>query len=345
MNTSKRILIVGIDWLGDVIFSTPVIRAMRKKYPNAFIAYSTASRCLDVLKNNPYLDELIAYDEKPFLLNIAGNARFVQRLRQLKFDEAWFLHRSSTRAFLTRVAGIPNRIGYAHTKRDWLLTQRQVMPRDVSHRIDIYLGLLRGSGIACDGREVDFFINDDDRTLWEKQKSRTPLADGRPYVVFHPGGNWDLKRWPIDSYRRLASFFKVKGIRVVVCGTAKEAALAGVLADSASPKDVVSLCGETSIRTLACLIEESLLIISNDSGPIHLAAALGTPLVGLFGPTSPEDTGPVSRGRAVLLQKRLGCEIPCYFEKCHHRVCLDRLSPEEVMEAAEGILTKAVSVK
>ena len=338
---SPRILLVGPDWMGDVLFSTPLVRALRKAYPDAFLGYSTNSRCREVLEGNPYLDAILSYDEKPFLLNILENTRFISELRKLKFEKVLYLHRSTTRAFLGWCGGISERVGYARKKRDWLLTRQLTSPNRDVHRIDIYLGLLEALGVEPHGREMDYTVLPKDRTAWQTLQHETPLKDSRSYAVLHPGGNWELKRWPLDYFKELVHFFESRGLCVAVTGSISEKPLAEELLAHAKPGTVVSLCGKTSIRTLACLLEGSRIIVSNDSGPIHLTAALGVPLVGVFGPTDLELTGPISRGPMILKQHRLGCEIPCYFDRCHHRVCMENLKPQDVMAACEEILDEA----
>jgi len=336
---APRILIVGVDWLGDVIFSTPLIRALRKAYPGAFIAYSTPRRCARILRHESRLDAVIAYDERPFLLNVISNARFVRRLRKHRFDRALFLHRSWTRAFLTRLAGIPERVGYAYPKRDGLLTRRVSPDSDKKHRIDHYLGTLRAWNIPLDGRATEVSVTDGERERWRELKRQSGLGQ-RPYAVLHPGGNWDLKRWPLVNFRPVAEHLVRRGMNIAVIGTHRERPLATALKMKCDPGRLVSLCGQTDLGVLAALIEEGAIMISNDSGPAHLAAALKTPLVMIFGPTDPERTGPLPDPLVRVARENVGCEVPCYRQSCRSHRCMKELKPQKVIQAVEELLQK-----
>lgn len=337
MSDNPRILIVGVDWLGDVIFSTPLIRALRRRFPDAFIAYSTAGRSADVLKGNPYLDAVVRYDERLFFPGVAANWAFAAKLKSLRFDTALFLHRSATRAFFASLGGIRRRVGAATGKNRIFLTET-FEPRPGGHRIDRYLRLLEPMNAPADGREVDYFVDDDDRAALRAVLRGLPIDGARRYAVIHPGGNWGLKRWPAEAFASVGAYLIGRGFNVAVCGAGNEVELADSIIARLDRTRAVSLAGKTSLRILGALIEKARVLVSNDSGPIHLAAGLGTPILGVFGPTAPEETGPVSRGPARIVSSRIGCRLPCYFEDCRHRVCLDGLGAGRVIEELEGLL-------
>jgi len=343
-HASPRILVVGVDWIGDVLCSTPVLRAIRKRFPGCFLAYSTSRGCVDILKGNPHVDHLLCYDETTFLGGLLRHLRFFYEVRRLRFDTVLFLHRSATRAFVAFLAGIGDRIGIQTRKRNWMLTHALPGPKARLHRVDLYLHLLKGLRISAAGREPDIVVGDEERADWHGLKTRSILEDGRPYVVLHPGGNWDLKRWPVENFVRVMRYLENCEICTVICGTAREIHLSETILSASRAGNVVSFCGKTRLMTLAAMIQESRLLVSNDSGPIHVAAALGTPVVGVFGPTSPAETGPVARGPMRLIHRRVGCVIPCYFQDCHHRVCMEHLGADEVIEAIEELMRGRMAV-
>ena len=321
-----NILIVNVNWIGDLLFSTPAIRAIRKRWPDAHIACWVPARCAPVLRGNPYLDEVLTGGDP-------------LTLRRRRFDAAFLFHRSRSRAFQCLLAGIPKRFGYSGRRRDWMLTHR-CPPADASlHRLDYFLNLVRSFGIEDDGRSMDFFPKPGSEAELDRLFGEHGIRKDEPYAVMHPGGNWDLKRWPPAFFKKWARLLIDKTHwRVIVCGTAGEASLAQEVLEGFSEKEMVSLSGKTSLDGLAVLLKRARLLISNDSGPIHVAATQGTPIVGVFGPTLPEITGPPSEGRSVILRKDVGCEVPCYFRACNYRQCLDLLSPEEVFERSEELL-------
>jgi ADP-heptose:LPS heptosyltransferase len=168
---------------------------------------------------------------------------------------------------------------------------------------------------------------------------RKLMPGGEPYAVLHAGGNWDLKRWPADSFVEWIRLWrKETGKKVILCGTAPETPLADSIRSHFSEEEVFSLCGKTSFDELAFLLRNAELLLSNDSGPIHLAATQKTRIVGVFGPTSPAITGPVSQAPMKILWKDVGCEVPCYYRSCHYRVCMDWLKPEEVFRETRELL-------
>ena len=158
MKKNKRILIFNVNWIGDVLFSTAVIRNIRRNFPDSFIACVIPSRCYPVLKGNPYLDEVIIYDEKDRHGNIFSKFSFVQTLKRKRFDTAYLLHGSLTRALICRLANIPERVGYKTKKRSFLLTKKIPVPtKDSLHRIDYYLNIIEQAGVRIEDRYLDFY--------------------------------------------------------------------------------------------------------------------------------------------------------------------------------------------
>jgi len=158
---NKRILIFDVNWLGDVLFSTAVIRNIRRNFPDSFIGVIIPSRCYQVLKGNPYVDEIIIFDERDRHSGILSKLNFVQYLKGKRFDTVFLLHRSFSRALICRLAGIPERIGYYTRKRGFILTKKIIPPdiRDL-HRIDYYLNIIEKAGLKVEDRYPDFFISD-----------------------------------------------------------------------------------------------------------------------------------------------------------------------------------------
>ncbi len=328
-----RILIVSVNWLGDVLLSTPALRALRKKYPKAFIACLVPPRCSGMLKNNPNLDEVIeARDRIPFY-SVFGHWKVIWELKRRRFDKAIFFHRSRTKAFWTWASAIPERIGYAGLGRKIFLTHVCEEPVKSLHKTDHFLRLLDQLNIPLDGREPDFYPKGEAEEELEQLFKDRGIEEGAPYAVIHAGGNWALKRWPAEYFVKWIRLFLVHyPWKVILCGAGSEEALSREICGHFKEGEVISFCGKTSIDALALLLKKAQMLLTNDSGPIHLAASQGTRIVGLFGPTDPELTGPVAKGPAVILKKDVGCEIPCYYRACNYRLCMDWLGPEEVFD-------------
>ena len=339
----KRILIVNVNWLGDVLFSTPAIRAIRKKFPESFIACLVPPRCEALLKNNPYLNEVILCEDRHPFISWFKFIPTVFQLRKRHFDTAIFFHRSRTKVFLAWLAGIPERIGFQAPGGKRWLTRAVAFPKIKLHKTDIFLKLLEASGIPSDGRVPDFVpaagAADELSALFYKQG----IDGNSPYVVVHAGGNWDLKRWPAEYFMEWSRLFRQKfPWKIILCGTDKEEALSDKIAQPFKSGEVVSFCGKTSLDALALLLKGARLLVSNDSGPIHLAASQRTKILGLFGPTSADETGPISDAPVSIFRKDVGCEVPCYYRACNYRICMEWLTPGEAFLKAQDLLADSV---
>lgn len=333
-----RFLIVNVNWIGDVLFSTPAIRAIRKAYPKAYLACLVPPRCESLLRGNPYLDQVITYEDRRMFVR-PRVLKTLSTLRKTRFDTALYLHTSISKALLARIAGIPERLGYRLSSRDYLLTRTVPLPKERLHKTDFFLNLLQQLGIPSDGRTPDFFPEADAVVALDALLSKHGIRKGDKYAVVHAGGNWDLKRWPAAHFAEWIRLFTSEhSMKVVLCGTKGEEDLTNRIVTLSGGK-AVSLCGQTSIDMLAVLLKNAQVLLSNDSGPIHLAASQGTRIVGLFGPTSPEETGPLSGSPARIMRKDVGCEVPCYFSACDYRVCMEWLTPDEVFSQTQQVLS------
>ncbi|MBP9733921.1 MAG: lipopolysaccharide heptosyltransferase II [Candidatus Omnitrophica bacterium] len=340
-----RFLVIGVDWLGDALFMTPLFRALKQRWPESFVAVTTASRNLDVLSRCGYVDQVRAYDEVPFLLGLSEQHHLKKWIKSNRFDTALFLHRSFTRALAVRLAGVPQRIGWGGSKGDRFMTDLLNPPPSTAHRIDRYLSVLKPLNLPVSARNPEVQSKPEDVREWrETRAAHTGWQEGDSFVVLHPGGNWDLKRWPVGHFAEIARRFVAAGQKVAVCGSPREAALGANIqeAGAAQPGSIVSFCGKTSFAALVGMLSGARILLSNDSGPLHLAAALGTQVVGLFGPTLESLTGPVTNEKSRAVSKDFGCELPCYFTRCANRVCLDRLAVDEVWAAANDLLSGPV---
>ena len=335
----SSILIINANWLGDVLFSTPALRAIRRKYPTSNIACLAPPRVSEVLKRNPHLDELILYDDRVSFLSWGECARVAKVIRQRHFDTAIFFHRSKTKAILLKMAGVPERIGYSAPGRDRFLTQAVDPPASPAHKIDLFLNLIEQTGIPSDGRHMEFFPDPSAELSLQKLLREQGFNDSEPYAVVHAGGNWELKRWPAENFAKSIRLFSREfGHRIILCGTSAEEGLSREIQSLCCAGELISLCGKTSLDELAVLLKNAEFLLSNDSGPIHLAATQKTKIVGLFGPTSLELTGPSSLAPMRILWQDVGCEVPCYYRACNYRVCMDWLTPEEVLKKAKELM-------
>jgi lipopolysaccharide heptosyltransferase II len=332
----KRILIVNVNWRGDVLFSTPFIRAIRKGCPDSFIATLVVPRCAAILENNPYLNELIILDEKRKYKGISGKLKLIKLLRSRQFDTVFLLHRSFTRALICLLAGIPQRIGYYTKKRARLLTRNIPQPVGPVHKVEYFLNIAASCGIKAENKDYDFFLSREDTDYARALLRENNLNENDFLVVINPGGNWNLKRWPKENFARLADrLIRDYQARIIITGATGDINLARDIAGRMQGKPVI-LCRKTSLGQLAALMSAVKLVISNDSGPMHIAVSQKAKTIALFGPTSAEITGPYGRGNYKVIQKNVGCEVPCYQLSCNDNRCMKAITVEDVLREVDG---------
>ena len=331
----KKILVVNVNWLGDVIFSSPVFKALKAAYPQSQISCLAAPRVREVLEAIPGIDEIIVYDEQGVHRNPFAKLRLIHELSQKHFDAAFLLHRSLTRALLVFFAGIPRRIGYDAKGRGRFLTRAIKTPDErTTHRLDYYLNVVESSGVTVADRASSLTVSIASETENRDLLKRHDVGDGDFLVVVHPGGNWGLKRWPAHHFTLLIEELMKDGkVKVVISGSDQDVVLTEAIISGLRRKPVV-LAGKVDLKQLMALMKRADCVVSADSGPLHIASSVGTSVVGIFGPTRPEITGPRGSGRAVILQRDVGCNRrPCYNLECPDNICTQAVSVKEVLDA------------
>ncbi|MBN2097714.1 MAG: lipopolysaccharide heptosyltransferase II [Candidatus Omnitrophica bacterium] len=329
----KRILIVNVNWRGDVLFSTPFLRAIRENFPEAFIATLVVPRCVPILENNPDLNEIIVFDERGKQRGLWGKMKLIRLLRTKNFDLAFILHRSLTRTLICWLAGIPERVGYYTKKRSLFLTKNIFAQAEPVHKVDYFLKIAQDYGVPVKNRDYQFLISQDNRDYADKLLQEQGVKKGDFLVVLNPGGNWDLKRWPKENFALLGdSLVEKYQARVLITGAAKDIKLAEEIAALMKNQPLL-LCGKTTLGELAALMAKVNLVVANDSGPMHIALSQGAKVIALFGPTAPKITGPYGRGNYTVIQKDVGCAVPCYELNCTDQRCMKAISVQEVLQA------------
>ncbi|MFH1856215.1 MAG: lipopolysaccharide heptosyltransferase II [Candidatus Omnitrophota bacterium] len=326
----KRILIVNLNWIGDVLFSTAAIRLLKELYPTSFLACMIPPRCKEILENNPYVDELILFDERTKDRSFLSKLKLIVFLRKKKFDTVFLFHRSFTRALICRLAGIPERIGYDRRKTNFLLTKK-VKLEPTAHRVDYFLNLLRVKDLTEANKEYQFFVKEEDRLFAEEFLKKHNIGIEDKLVSLNPGGNWLLKRWNAENFAVLGDLVAEKyKAKILITGSEKDKELALNISGAMKHKPVIC-AGETTLGQLAALFEKSRVVVSADSGPMHIAVSIKAPVVALFGPTSPEITGPIGSGKSVVMREDTGCVIPCYELSCPSNKCMRAITPQKVI--------------
>ncbi len=329
----RRILLIKLSSLGDIVHTLPALAALRTRFPSARIDWLVARGYEDLLEGHPALDGVRVFERK-WIAGLRVNRRLLEGLRSGRYDvvlDFQGLFRSGLLAFLARA---PRRIGFANGREmsPWFYTERMTPPPDRLHAVDRYLALLEPLGIREPA--VEFPLS------WGVEVEDAVsalLVDGgedRPLAVLHPFGRWPTKRWEHGRYLAVAQKLASSGWQVAfVGGRGHRADVKGWLGN-ASPR-VMNLVGKLSLKGLAALLKRARVLVTNDSGPMHLAVAVGTPVVALFGPTDPALTGPYGNGGNVI-RAGIACS-PCFRRACSHRRCMTEIGVEEVLAAVERV--------
>jgi heptosyltransferase-2 len=338
---SEAILIRGVNWIGDAIMTLPAVRAIRKAYPEAHIDLLVKPSVASVFEHVPCVNGVLTFSEQD--TGIKGRLRHGLLLRKQHYTQAILLQNAFGAAVVSLLAGIPKRIGYDRDGRGMLLTHPIPYANEdlTMHHVDYYLNLLRQAGLPADYERPFLSV-----PIHERERARKKLASlKRPILGINPGATYgSAKRWFPDRFAEVANWFiATTGGSVVIFGGKNEEDIALEI-DEEVPANKLCLAGRTSLPDLIGLIAECDAFVTNDSGPMHLAYALGTPTVAIFGSTSPELTGPVGEGHRVV-RRKLDC-TPCFERKCKkgHMKCMDTITPEDVCAALAQIIPKRKAV-
>lgn len=334
----KKILVVNVNWVGDVIFSSPIFKALKEAYPQAQISCMAPLRVKDVLECVECIDEIIICDEGSIHRSISAKIKLIFELRKKRFDAAFLLHRSLTRALFVFLAGIPKRIGYDTKKRGYLLTHKVdwIEAMDV-HRSDYYLNVIESFGVKVKDRTTILVPKEEATKSVKAMLENNNVEETDRFIIVNCGGNWDLKRWPTENFveliKKLIVEYQQRDIKVIISGAPKDVVLVESIVEKLPLKPIV-MSGKTTLLQLVSLMSLAELLISGDSGPLHLANSVNTDTIAVFGPTRPEITGPRGQGKSVVLQKDIECNRqPCYKLDCDDNVCMKAVTVDDVFDA------------
>ena len=331
-----KILIRVPNWIGDAVLARPAIEGIAASLPQAELWLNAAEWVKDLFSSDERIAGIVPSPPSNGVKRVREAAR---KIRAESFDIGILLTNSFGSALLFSLAGIPQRWGYAGDGRALLLTKsvRKVNRDSARHQVHYYLDLVAGLGLKPGSPTLRLTVTEEEKNQARRHLDETGVDPGRPLLILSPGAGYGpAKRWPASRFAALASLFQErKNAAVVITGSASEIPIAAEISSCLNKKPL-SLTGKTTLPELKGLISLARLFISNDSGPMHLANALGVPVVGIFGPTDPAVTGPLEQPAAVV-KKDVPC-WPCFYRKCpyDHR-CMTRIDPEEVYRAGEAL--------
>ncbi|MEO5739636.1 MAG: glycosyltransferase family 9 protein [Vicinamibacterales bacterium] len=352
-----KILLVRLRLIGDVVFTTPAIRAIRRHYPGARITYIVEEEAAAVVRHNPHLDTVIVARSPHAPGRLRADIALVRRLRRERYDLAIDFHGGPRSSLLTWLSGARTRIGYEVVGRSWMYTTRVPRPRTLRprHSVVSQWDVLLPLGIAAPDPEIDTTEMPDDpaaASAVARRLAGAGIGTGNPVVVVHVSAGNPFRRWPATSFvelvRRLASADPARRI-ILTSGPSDAEAAAAIARDARAllathERPAVVECGEFDLAELRALVGQAALYIGGDSGPLHIAGATGVPVVGLYGPTLPVRSQPF-RGARFISAAAEGPDLPC--RPCDQRRCepgdfrcLTGISAEAVAALAENALDR-----
>jgi heptosyltransferase-2 len=340
----NRILVRGVNWVGDTILTYPTVQKLKSLFPHSHLAILVPSHLIDLWKTFPYADEIIPFQKKRGFGSIWEDLNLSQSLKERNFDLAIIFPRSFRSAFQAYLARIPIRIGYQDEGRSLFLTHGIRRTEEIrrSHRVHYFQKLTDSLGQAEGSSSPRIFLREEDRK-WAEQKLRDlGIQDGRPLIGMNPGATYGLaKCWYPERFGELGKrLFEKWKATVLLFGKEEERPIAKEILQHLK-EGGIDLTGKTHLLQLAALLERCQLIVTNDTGTMHVATAVGAPVVALFGSTDPSTTGPWGDGH-IVIRKDVPCS-PCLKRICptDHR-CMELITVDEVEEAVNKKLGELI---
>jgi heptosyltransferase-2 len=342
----KRILVKGTNWVGDTIISFPAVNSLRRLFPQAHIYILVMSHLAELWQANPDIDEVIPYDMPTGAGRIFAGLQIARLIRDKTIDLAVVLPRSFSSAWLVFLGGIPQRIGYKGEVRDWLLTERVDRTTEImsKHRMYYYLKLIERLGRGPSPSLPSLSLNGE-LEKWANNFLLHNGLKGRVLIGFNPGATYgEAKCWPPERFVELGERLKHGyDASILLFGSSrpKEQELNATIAAGIG-EGCLNLSGQTSLLELASLLRQCHLLVTNDTGTMHVAAAVGTRVVAIFGPTDPRTTSPLGEGH-VVIRTEVSCS-PCLKRVCpeDHR-CMDLIEVEKVYNMVSAQFNRRAS--
>jgi lipopolysaccharide heptosyltransferase II len=343
-----KVLVIKIAAIGDFLMATPALRALKLDPGVDSVTVLAGASIAAVVQGNPYLDKVYYLDDAlifkgGFWARLREVLKISWRLRREKFDLGFNFQRDWRFNIILFLAGCKKRIGFARGRKSLLLSTG-VIVEGVKHHVFHYCDLLKGSGIFCLDFKLEFPLAENVLiAVTNKFLDPEKLND---YIVLAPGGaanvkeEMDSRRWGAENYATLAGLLINAGRKVVLLGSGRDQKIADLI--KLAQPEVIDFCGQTNLAEAAALLKKARLVVCNDSGLMHLAAAIGGRIIAIFGPTHPDEKKPLAAGNiAVWKGEPLACS-PCYhdgaFPECEHRECFKKITPWMIFELTKTLL-------
>ncbi|HUL43620.1 MAG TPA: glycosyltransferase family 9 protein [Bacteroidota bacterium] len=345
MKPVERILLSRMKYIGDVVLTTPVIRATREAFPRAHIAYLAEKNAVSLLEHNPFLNEIIPYDFSR--RDVIEQPRMMLKLRRMKFDAVVDFFSNPRTAMLMYASGAPIRIGKSVKGRGRVYTHQIADDGKEKTAIEFHYAYVDPLGVKPTHFKPEIYLTDDERREAKIFLRWQDVAGDKPVVGLHPGATWPAKMWEWERFADLADLLIAKlGCQVLITQGPGDRELV----EKISRKSVgsITILPVLPLRQLAAILSQCSAYVANDNGTMHIAAAVGTQTIGIFGPGEEQiwfpytsrELYPSQHHRA--LRKDVPCH-PCHLDYCNragdgYMECMKRLTVEEVFQAVRDIL-------
>ncbi len=338
-----KILIVKTSAIGDVIHTLPALHALRYRYPDARIDWLVEEAAADIVKGHPALDRVLVSGRKRWIADwragrrrqaIRAFRRFVGELRRTTYDLLIDFQGLLKSGIFVTLARAHRKVGFGrgmeHAEMSYLFLNERIPAVSMDmHAVDRELHLLAAIGVECPQVRFDLPVTDAHRAVAARLLGEEGIGDEHPLVAINPMTTWPTKHWRSERFAQVADRLMTAGLAVVFTGGPDDRLAVDRICATMQNKPV-NLAGRTSLLELAALYERCRLLLTTDTGPMHVAAAVGTPVVALFGPTAPWRTGPYGKAHRVV-RRDMECS-PCFKKRCPREdgVCMTALAVETV---------------
>lgn len=346
---SVNILIVKTSAIGDVIHTLPALNALRRKYPGARIDWLVEEAAADLVIGHKALDTVLVSRRKAWIRDLKqgrvlaayrGFADFVKKLRETEYDLLIDFQGLLKSGIFVGLARATRKVGFGkgmeHAECSYLFLNEPIPPVNMDQHAAIReLLLLKAIGIESEEIVFDLPVTDEQRGKIEHLLAAEGIDPAKPLVAINPMTTWETKHWRNDRFARVADALLDKGMAVVFSGGPQDVRGIEEIRGAMTGK-AASLAGRTTLKELAALYERVAVLITTDTGPMHLAAATGAPVVALFGPTAPWRTGPFGEGHRIL-RADIACS-PCLKKQCDRgHACMTQITVDQVVQAALAV--------
>jgi len=328
LTSMDNILIIKPGAIGDLLQLTPVLRALKTRHPRSRISLLVGSSATAALfQYNPHVSETLVFD-KQRRRSFTTLLKLWRHVHRAKYDLVINFQRSNLKAWFLASAALPSRVLVYRKSRDSAI-----------HVVENYMKTVEDLGISSQDRRLELFVGKNDELFAEELFTRNNWP-GKPVIALNPGASHPVNRWAADRFAALADIVANRlSAKVIIIGGKEDLSLAEAIAGKTKIKPLV-LTGKATLLQLGAVLKRCELLVSGDTGPLHLATAVGTRVVALFGAADPARTGPVGTGHRVMQARAVTC-VPCRSRSCGNRAnleCMDAISAQEVFQAIAEML-------